>query len=64
MPDFDINQQVHSRPGGTNADVNQRVIPRPGPSSKPTPEPRTGTVPTATPGLKEVRRIGGGGLPR
>lgn len=63
---YDINQQVTPRPGSAGApdDINQRVIGRPGPASPRTSTPQTGVVPTATPGLKQVRRISGGGLPR
>jgi hypothetical protein len=62
---YDINQQVHPRPGsGAVRDIHQREIARPGPSSEPSRNPTPGVVPTATPGLKQVRRIVGGGLPR
>jgi hypothetical protein len=63
MPNYDINQQHIPRPGSAGApqDINQRVVPRAGPASERTQTPQTGVVPTATPGLKQVRRTRGCG---
>jgi hypothetical protein len=60
MANFDINQQVRPRPAA-GRDINQRETTRPGPASEPSRNPPAGTVPTATPGLKTVRRTRGCG---
>jgi hypothetical protein len=59
---YDVNQQNNPRPAAP-PDIKQREIARPGPASTPTPSPQAGMVPTATPSLKQVRRIVGGGVP-